>query len=370
MSLFKKVITLSQLILTFSIFVNAEEQKQNFVKSFDGFKLETLVEVPSGLKKAEVKKVFVLVHGSGPQNLDEDLSEVTIPPGAKNLFFRDLSKALLEKQFAIVRYNKRSFEVSKKLKNDKNYKNTKEYKTFNKSPLDHIIKDASFFVDYAQREFPDAKVYLLGHSEGTKVSLNVLSTNKNIEGVVLIGFYNESIATAMYEQSVHRYEGLFNKLDKNLDNYLDESELSGVDPISKSLKKQLSVVDLDSDKKISLSEFNAGNYSNLVMSDNYYNSGYFVDEAKLPRSSAIIKESKKKILFLQGEYDNQTPPHFAKSIELVNKTVWKKDNLKFVYFPRAGHALDERSNSEELTYHVPSPEIFGRISSEIFEFFK
>lgn len=357
------------ILVTQWAFANALDRKPASIKSFDGFPLEAMIELPKGKNKIDVKRVLLFVHGSGPQNLDEDLSALTIPKGTTNLFFRMVSDAILERGIATVRYNKRSYETKKKIEADPQYTKSEEFKKYAEHPLEYFIRDCDFFVGLAQSEFPNAEVYLLGHSEGTGIVLNVAKNNKAVKGTVLIGFSNENLASSLLEQTVYRNLNYFTDLDKNRDGLLSSDELEGQAEPAKSFREQLSVLDRDQDKKISFSEFKAGNYSNLVMRDDLYSPQYIIDEAKLPRSSAILKDAKFKVLFLQGEYDNQTPAYFAESIEIINKVAWKKKNLKFVYFPKAGHALDPRMDFNDLNYRVLPQETVRKIGKEVSDFF-
>lgn len=351
-------------IKTFS----AEADKAFVVKSFDGFELNTIVETPEAINKKDVKSVLVYVHGSGPQNMDEDLSSVTLPKGTPNLFFRDIAHTLLKKQIAAVRYNKRSFEVRKKVLADVKYKESDEVKKFSAHPLEYLIKDASSMVDFAKSEFPNAKVYMLGHSEGTGIALNVAQQNKNVSGVALIGFSNESITTSLLEQFVYRAQAHFKKLDTNNNGIISAKELKVNSDIAKSISKQMPALDLNKDNSLSLSEFNAANYSNLILTEDMHNQNYQIDYSKLPRPSAIVKTAEFKILFLQGQYDNQTPAYYTESMELVNKLAWQKKNLKFVYFAKAGHALDPRDSQEDTNYRAIPAANLEKVANEVSEF--
>lgn len=344
------------------------ERKPANIKSFDGFSLDAVIDVPQGSNKNDVKKVVVFVHGSGPQSLDEDLSSLTVPKGNTNLFFRDLADSFLKKDVATVRYNKRAYESKKRIEANPEYKNSEEFKKYAEHPLEYTIKDCAFFVDYAQKEFPNAEVFILGHSEGTRVALNVAKDKKFVKGTILIGFSNESITGSLLEQVVYRELNRFSKLDKNKDGFLAANELHGTDESAKLIREQMAILDINSDTKISLSEYKASNYSNLIVRNDLYNHAYIMDETKLPRSSDIIKTAPFKVLFLQGEYDNQTPAYYTEAIELINKLVWKKKDLKFVYFSKAGHALDPRDNLNDLNYRVVPAETLDKVSKEVAEF--
>lgn len=328
---------------------------KSVIKSFDGFPLAAEVEIPNGAMGKDVKRVIVLVHGSGPQSLDVDLGPVTVPSGSQNLYFKDLAGALRRQGFTTIRYDKRSYEFKTRIEKDPKVKDSNDLKRYSQRPLDYTIRDAEHFAKFATRSFPKAAVYMLGHSEGTRVVLEVAKRNAFIKGVVLIGFSNESLATSVFEQTVYRPLSYFEELDKDRNGFLDAGELGSESPVSKSILGQMGTLDLDLDAKLSQDEFKAGNYSNLHLMDGLYNSGYALDEAKLARPSVLIREAKYKILFLQGEWDNQTPSYFARSIEIVNRLHWKKPNLEFRYFAKAGHALDPRASRDDLSYRRVPP---------------
>lgn len=46
------------------------------LKSFDGYRLDYEIDSPAG---KNVSRVVVLIHGSGPQDMREDLSAVSAP---------------------------------------------------------------------------------------------------------------------------------------------------------------------------------------------------------------------------------------------------------------------------------------------------
>jgi pimeloyl-ACP methyl ester carboxylesterase len=224
------------------------------------------------------------------------------------------------------------------------------------------------FANYAHQEFPNAEVHFLGHSEGTVVALNAATRlPKLVKGVVLIGFYSESVFSLVWDQVVNRPVRLFQELDVNHDDFLSSEEMKAESPVAKSIQQQMSVLDLNRDGKLSLNEFKAGNYVNLVMKDVFL-PAYAHDEANLPRPASLVKDAKSKILFLQGEYDNQTPSYFTKAIELSNNLQWKKPQLKFVYFAKAGHALDPRESVDDIYYKVLPAETLTRIGTEVADF--
>jgi hypothetical protein len=84
----------------------------------------------------------VLIHGSGPQDMNEDISDISAS-GTKNLFFVDVSSALVSKGFAVIRYNKRAYQWKKAVKNDTAFVNSSKYKKYAANPLKHFVEDAA-----------------------------------------------------------------------------------------------------------------------------------------------------------------------------------------------------------------------------------
>ena len=75
----------------------------------------------------------------------------------------------------------------------------------------------------------------------------------------------------------------------------------------------------------------AGNLSNIVLDLSSLRE-YRLQEAQYPRQGEVLRDAKFKVIFFQGEWDNQTPSYNAKAIDLLNRAVWKKENLNFHYF--------------------------------------
>ncbi|MEA3306874.1 MAG: alpha/beta hydrolase, partial [Elusimicrobiota bacterium] len=181
MKIFKGIILLA---LTFTTTLVATEKTKKFtLKSFDGFEMETAIDMPDGFKNIDVKRVVIFLHGSGPQNMDEDLTKISAP-GVKNLFFVDVSKEFVKAGFAVVRYNKRSFEIGRKIRVNHEFIKSKFHKKFMKHPLQHFVKDAQHYAKLAQKRFPKAKVYFLGHSQGANVALWAANETSEVDGVV------------------------------------------------------------------------------------------------------------------------------------------------------------------------------------------
>ncbi len=338
----------------------AEDEHPLEIKCSDGFVLDGKIRLPESTTPDQVKRVIVLIHGSGQHSMDQDLTAVT--RGHKeNLFFRDLAAALSDTGFAVLRYNKRGYQLREKLREEPDFKNSQIYQATTTNPLRLFVEDAKDCVALASDKFPGAKVFLLGHSQGTYIALQVARQMPAVRGVALIGFAQWSTDVLVFEQSVYRALGMFNELDRNSDGAIDKNELAA--PAATSLRAQVAVLDLDHDQLISQMEFKAGSLSALLSTDMF--KIFREQEATYPRSSEILQAAEFKVVMFQGLLDNQTPAYHAKAVELLNRHSWKKENLQFHYFPGLGHALDSRASYFDLTYDTISPNALETIKRQL-----
>lgn len=328
------------------------------MKTFEG--LEYTIDYP---ETKEVSRAVVLIHGSGPQDMNEDLSEISAP-GTKNLFFVDVSSALVGKGFAVVRYNKRAYQWKKAAKKDPSFVNSSKYKKYAANPLKHFIEDAASFARLAAKTFPKAKVYLLGHSEGTYVALQVADKTPAVAGVALVGFTAQSLDVSLFEQTVYRSLYFFESLDMDKNGALSQLELQKEAPLAKMIAAQFGILDLNKNGLLERSEYMAGNLSNILL-DPPSIPEYRKQEALCKKSASIIKNASFDVAFFQGELDNQTPAYNARAIQLLNNVLWKETNIHFRFFEGLGHALDKRTDYQDIVFRQADQQALSDMASDL-----
>jgi len=334
------------------------------MKSFDGYGLEYTIDYP---EVKDVTRVIVLIHGSGQHDMDEELSAVSA--GKKNPFFADVSAALVKKGFAVIRYNKRSYQWTKTAEKDTAFVKSKKFRKFTEDPLKYFVEDAAWFAGFAAKTFPKAKVYLLGHSEGTYVALQVADMNTSIAGVALLGFKTQSLDISLFEQTVYRPLYIFEALDLDKNGALDTEELKKDDPSAKSLNAQLQMLDLNKNSALDRDEFMGGNLSRILL-DAPSLREYRKREASYKRPAEIIRDARFDVEFFQGELDNQTPAYNVRAVQLMNTLVWKKNNLHFRFFGGLGHALDKRVDYHDIVYQRADPQALSAMTSDLDSYWK
>lgn len=353
-------------ILFFLFAVNARHANADqTLTSFDGYGLDYTIDYPADKDTA---RVIILLHGSGQHDMNEDLSEASAP-GTKNLFFVDVSSALTQKGFSVIRYNKRSYQWKKTLGEDPAFTKSPVFLEFSKNPMKYFVEDAAAFAKFAAKTFPKAKVYLLGHSEGTQVALQVAEKVSEIHGVALVGFTAQSLDISMFEQTVYRPLIFFEALDLDRNSYLTQEELKKDDPVAKSIANQLPFLDLNKNGSLDRSEFMAGNLTNILL-DAPSLREYRRQEVLYKKPAAIIKDAKFDIAFFQGELDNQAPAYNAKAIQIMNTLTWKKPKLHFHFYDGLGHALDKRSNFQDIVYRQADQQALSDMASALDSYWK
>lgn len=314
----------------------------------ESYSLPGRLDVPAG-----ARGVVVLVHGSGANSMDEELQVVT-KDKLPNPFFADLSEALQGQGLAVLRYDKRNYAVRQS-------KSESATKSLLEHPALSFIQDVRSALAVARQKCPGLPVFLVGHSEGTWVAQQVARQDGNIQGLGLIGTTGFSLETLVAEQIAYRPLDHFYDLDTNHDLVLEPTELNDA------LKPQMGILDLNHDGNLSRSEFQAGNLSNLILKP-ILNDAWRRDEASLPTPMQLVQEASFPIVFLQGDWDNQTPAYAVQALDLCESQVWKKGNKRFVYFPGCGHALDPRDSYADTTFRRPAKATFERAAGELARF--
>lgn len=333
------------LLLCLALPARAEE----LVLKSDGVDLPGVFEPSDGFAREAAPKIAVLLHGSGPNDRDEDLTAVS-DPASPCLFFRDLSAALRKAGVSVLRYDKRSFVY----KTSPTATASPAFAAYKARPLEATLSDAALAVAWARRRSPKARLVLVGHSEGAYLALQAARRDPAVAGAVLIGLGLTHVETAVFEQTVYRAFPLFTGLDSDGDGRLSPPELAGDDELKASLRAQMGLIDRDKDGSLSSDEFKGGQLSNLLMGPSPY-AAFNLEQAALPSAADILREGKFPVAVFNGALDNQTPAYGAWAVDLANAAAWKRKNLSIRVLPGLGHALDRRKDYGDLTFRAPDP---------------
>lgn len=258
------------------------------------FILDGKLTIPKNKTKSPV---LILVHGSGPNDMDE-----TIGP---NKPFRDLSLGLASLGVAVLRYNKRTFQHNTAMAQIRDVITLEQ----------EVTEDVGFAIDYLknQVEIDTNEIYVLGHSLGG-LSIPIIARDySTIRGFVIMAGANQPLE------------------DKILEQYTYISKLKNNQGINEEILKELKL-QVERVKKEDFSEAKTPDKLPLGLSEAYWK---YLNRYK---PLEMIKTIEKPILVIQGQRDYQVTV-----AEFENWKMALKDNLKaqFQLYPKLNHLFFE-----------------------------
>ncbi len=287
---------------------NIIEQKMELVNG--KYRLPAILTLPKNVVKPPL---IILVHGSGPNDMDE-----TIGP---NKIFKDLALGLATKGIATFRYDKRTKIYGSEIIKD----------TVNFTVKQETIEDASEAVMIAKifKEIDTAKIYLLGHSLGANQMPAILAISPAAKGAILMSGNARPMEDLILEQYI----------------YLDSLNSS---PESKAeVEKIGEKVSLVKSSKLSLKT----PASDLPLG---VPAGYWMD-LKNYRPVETAMKLNQRLFIMQGERDYQVT---MQDYKLWQNSLSGKSNVKFKSYPALNHLYQEGSgksnpNEYKTATHVP-----------------
>jgi len=129
---------------------------------------------------------IVLVHGSGPNDMDEKVGNCYT--------FRDLAKGFAERGIATIRYDKRTKTYGKQMVTGSDGANLTVW--------DETIEDALFATELIKRNprIHHEKVFIAGHSMGAMLAPRIDAEGGNYAGLILLAGSPRRLEEIMTEQ--------------------------------------------------------------------------------------------------------------------------------------------------------------------------
>jgi dienelactone hydrolase len=255
--------------------------------------LAAVVTVPKNVKNFPI---VVLVHGSGPGDMDQTLGP--------NKPFKDIALGLASQGVATLRYVKRTLIYSGEFKNAFTVK-------------EEVLDDAVAAVNLA-KTIPDAdlsNVYLFGHSLGGMLAPRLANLATGLKGIVLAAAPARKLTDIIVDQNNYLF-GLANdttqKGKEMFQNVLLEVEQTRISKLG-TLKPDSVILGLP-----------ASYWSDLNLYDQL----------------STAKKLKQRIFVVQGGKDFQVS---ETDYNLWNTTLAKKSNVTLKFYPDLNHLLSTQT---------------------------
>jgi len=269
----------------------AYSEKKVIVKTGE-FEMSGIVTYPATGQKVPI---VVLVHGSGPQDMDE-----TIGP---NKPFQDIAFGLAKMGIATLRYDKRTYK----------YASNPDLKRI--TPKEEVIDDAISAINLASSlDMVDPKrIYLLGHSLGGMMAPQIAFESKKLKGIIIMA----GVTSKLEDLIAYQFEYLLSQ-----DGTPDEEEQKMID------KAKSDAIEIKKINKASPDDERI--FHNIPAVYWAYLNKY--DPA------TVAKKLKIPMLVLQGERDYQVP---MTEFEKWKSGLSGKSNASFVSFEKLNHLFME-----------------------------
>lgn len=238
---------------------------------------------------------IVLVHGSGPTNMDEKVGN--------NYPFKDLAEGLAEKGIAVLRYDKRTLIYGKKIKNNTGI-----------SVKEETIEDVILATDLLRKDsrIDSNKIFILGHSLGGMLAPRIDAEGGNYTGIIIMGGSPRKLEEIIMDQN----NDVLNSLNKFLQIIA---------------KKQIAALTSKFNNIYNLSDEEA---KQTVVIGKYSRAYYFKEMGEHP-STDYLKVLNKPILILQGDKDFQVS--VEKDFGAYKDLLKDKPNVTFKLYSNLNH---------------------------------
>ncbi len=166
----------------------SETESAHHVYVSDTIQLPARLTMPSASSIKGRVPVVILVHGSGPSNMDE-----AVGPNAP---FRDLAEGLSRRGVAVLRYDKRTFVCPQF------FANATAGFTYDDETVDDAISAIRLVKDsLAQTMAIDpSRIYIVGHSMGGMLAPRIAERSGEVAGLVLLAAPTGKLRPAIERQ--------------------------------------------------------------------------------------------------------------------------------------------------------------------------
>lgn len=283
----------------------------------DKYDLNGKLTLPNNFEK---NITFILVHGSGPSDMDGTIGE--------NKFLKNLAWGLSSSGFAVVRYEKVTKRYGRELiTSNKGMTQDDEYNNSILGAIEYIKNDT---------KLKNSKIVLLGHSQGAS-AITSFYNNKDVDGMILLS----GTPRKLYDIYTEQLEYIF-----NLDGNLTTSERT--------------IIQEHKDKVDYFKKYKSGEVKldSLPMNLNLE----YLQHLETFDPIKNLKQSNKPTLIFGGSHDYQ--------VTKIDFDIWKsglksKNNIKFNFIENVNHIYGKSEQmatpSDYQKYTPIVPDLFDEI---------
>lgn len=289
--------------------VPEEGEKEITLDAGTGYPVKGMIKMPKG----EVKAGIVIVDGSGPNDMNMTLGQ--------NKMMKHLSDQLAEKGFAVLRFNKRTYQYGKELA-----KIGMQNKTLIK---DEFIDDAAEGLKTLAKEqgIPADKLFILGHSQSGSYLPVINETAGNLaKGYIILSGTPTNIA----ELSKKQLEAVIAEGSENADENQVEMMKQNIKTNDEILKK----IETMSEEELNKPE----NFP-------YGIPGVYVKDLLRYDPIKLYNDSKLPVFIRNAEFDKQVP---VSEIELWKKGLDKNEHDSIEEVKGANHMMQPSDGKTKL----------------------
>ena len=277
-------------------YVNTNSFSEEKVEFGDkDWKLKGVISIPKGEGPFPA---VILIHGSGPLDMDETIG--------KNKPFRDLAWGLASQGIVVLRYNKRTYQYPSKILQLLSKLTVKE------ETIDDAIFAYKFLKNYKTVKL--SKIFMLGHSLGGMLLPRIAKSIKDLGGIIILAGNARPLEDLIIEQS--------NYLAK-LDGKIDKEEKKELEELERKIRL-IKSSKLNKETPISSLPFNLP-------------ASYWID-LKNYNQVETAKSLNIPVLILQGERDYQVT---MEDFNLWKQALKDKKNVTFKSYPALNHLFME-----------------------------
>ena len=241
---------------------------------------------------------IVLVHGSGPSNMDEKVGKLTP--------FKDLAEGLANRGIAVIRYDKRTYAHKKQFISKPDI-----------SVKEETIEDAILATELLRNDsrIDSDKIFVLGHSMGGMLAPRIDAEGGNYKGLILLAGSPRKLEEILIDQN----KDVLNNVNKLLQWII---------------KKQIKKLSQKFDTMYNLTDEEAKKTSLMFGTPIKL---YYFKEMGEHQSINYLKELNKPMLIMQGDKDFQVS--VEKDFNLYKELLKNKDNVTFKLYENLNHAF-------------------------------